>query len=120
MICISSRGGGALLRDMLCLPQDRDDARKIHEASGLPFFEVFINASLEVCEERDVKGLYKKARAGEIKGDLVSHGWTRTLFQMSAHSSRRSDIHECTVNVYDFCCVSNSGETRVKIKKMVN
>ncbi len=31
------------------------------------FNEVFINASLEACEERDVKGLYKKARAGEIK-----------------------------------------------------
>ncbi|KAF4106706.1 bifunctional 3'-phosphoadenosine 5'-phosphosulfate synthase 2b [Onychostoma macrolepis] len=48
--------------------QDRNDARKIHENAGLPFFEVFINAPLEVCESRDVKGLYKKARAGEIKG----------------------------------------------------
>ncbi|MCW5935661.1 MAG: adenylyl-sulfate kinase [Fimbriimonadia bacterium] len=32
------------------------------------FLEVYANAPLEVCEERDVKGLYKKARAGEIKG----------------------------------------------------
>lgn len=32
------------------------------------FIEVFINTPLEICEERDVKGLYKKARAGEIKG----------------------------------------------------
>lgn len=32
------------------------------------FHEVFINASLETCEDRDVKGLYKKARKGEIKG----------------------------------------------------
>lgn len=31
------------------------------------FFEVYINAPLEVCEERDTKGLYKKARAGQIK-----------------------------------------------------
>jgi len=31
------------------------------------FIEVYINASLEVCEQRDVKGLYKKARAGQIK-----------------------------------------------------
>ncbi len=31
------------------------------------FIEVYVNAPLEVCEERDVKGLYKKARAGEIK-----------------------------------------------------
>ncbi|XP_067285360.1 bifunctional 3'-phosphoadenosine 5'-phosphosulfate synthase 2b isoform X1 [Pseudorasbora parva] len=48
--------------------KDRDDARKIHEKAGLPFFEVFVNAPLELCESRDVKGLYKKARAGEIKG----------------------------------------------------
>lgn len=32
------------------------------------FFEVYVNASLEACEERDLKGLYAKARAGEIKG----------------------------------------------------
>jgi adenylylsulfate kinase len=32
------------------------------------FVEIYINAPLEVCEKRDVKGLYKKARAGEIKG----------------------------------------------------
>ena len=32
------------------------------------FIEVYANAPLEVCEERDVKGLYAKARAGEIKG----------------------------------------------------
>jgi adenylylsulfate kinase len=31
------------------------------------FFEVYVSAPLEVCESRDVKGLYKKARAGEIK-----------------------------------------------------
>lgn len=50
------------------LPQDREEAKKIHASAGLPFFEVFIHAPLEVCESRDVKGLYKKARAGEIKG----------------------------------------------------
>lgn len=44
-------------------------ARKIHEAAELPFFEVFVDTPLDVCEERDVKGLYKKARAGSIKGE---------------------------------------------------
>ncbi|XP_030629442.1 bifunctional 3'-phosphoadenosine 5'-phosphosulfate synthase 2b isoform X2 [Chanos chanos] len=48
--------------------KDRNEARRIHESAGLPFFEVFVNAPLEVCESRDVKGLYKRARAGEIKG----------------------------------------------------
>jgi len=46
----------------------RDQARAIHQASRLEFFEVFIDAPLAVCESRDPKGLYKKARAGELKG----------------------------------------------------
>ena len=46
----------------------RDQARAIHQAAGLDFFEVFIDAPLAVCESRDPKGLYKRARAGEIKG----------------------------------------------------
>ncbi|CAK1552884.1 unnamed protein product [Leptosia nina] len=48
--------------------EDREIARRIHTDSGLPFFEVFIDTPLEVCEQRDVKGLYKKAREGQIKG----------------------------------------------------
>ena len=47
---------------------DRDLCRKLHEDAGLPFAEVFVDTPLEVCEQRDPKGLYKKARAGEIKG----------------------------------------------------
>ncbi|KAF8921067.1 adenylylsulfate kinase [Mucidula mucida] len=47
--------------------KDRDFAREIHEKSGIPFVEVFVDAPLSVVEERDPKGLYKKARAGEIK-----------------------------------------------------
>ncbi len=47
---------------------DRDEARKVHEDAGIAFFEVFADTPLDVCEERDPKGLYKKARAGEIKG----------------------------------------------------
>lgn len=43
---------------------DRDLARKLVPAGQ--FFEIFCDAGLEVCEKRDPKGLYKKARAGEI------------------------------------------------------
>lgn len=46
---------------------DRDLVRKLHEEAKLPFFEVFVQASVELCEQRDPKGLYKKARAGEVK-----------------------------------------------------
>ena len=43
---------------------DRDAVREIMEAGA--FIEVLVDASVETCESRDVKGLYKKARAGEI------------------------------------------------------
>ncbi|KAH8080296.1 adenylylsulfate kinase [Cristinia sonorae] len=46
---------------------DRLVARELHEKAGLGFIEVFIDAPLHVVEKRDPKGLYKKARAGEIK-----------------------------------------------------
>lgn len=48
--------------------EDRDLARIIHRESDLPFFEVFVDTPLEVCEQRDTKGLYVKARKGDIKG----------------------------------------------------
>jgi len=46
---------------------DRDGVRELHDKAGLKFVEVFVDCSLEVAERRDPKGLYKKARAGEIK-----------------------------------------------------
>ena len=45
---------------------DRDQVRDLLD--GGDFVEIYVNASLKTCEERDPKGLYKKARAGEIKG----------------------------------------------------
>lgn len=45
---------------------DRQRVREICHGDGLPFAEIFINTPLEVCEARDPRGLYKRARAGEI------------------------------------------------------
>jgi len=47
--------------------EDRDNVRKLHEEAGMDFIEIFVDCSLEAAESRDPKGLYKKARAGEIK-----------------------------------------------------
>ena len=47
--------------------KDREQVRKLHEEAGFEFVEVFVDCSLETAEQRDPKGLYKKARAGEIK-----------------------------------------------------
>lgn len=47
---------------------DRDRVRAAHLAAGIPFVEVFVDTPLQVCEARDPKGMYAKARAGEISG----------------------------------------------------
>ncbi len=47
--------------------KDRDTVRALHLAGQLPFIEVFVNTPMATCEQRDPKGLYKKARAGELK-----------------------------------------------------
>lgn len=47
---------------------NRDMVRTLHEESKLPFIEVYVNCPIDEAEKRDPKGLYKKARAGEIKG----------------------------------------------------
>jgi adenylylsulfate kinase len=47
--------------------KDRDGVRALHHAAKIPFIEVHVNTPIATCETRDPKGLYKKARAGELK-----------------------------------------------------
>jgi adenylylsulfate kinase len=47
--------------------KDRDGVRALHAAGQIPFFEIHVNTPIQTCEQRDPKGLYKKARAGELK-----------------------------------------------------
>jgi len=47
---------------------DRERVRAIHTAAGLPFVEVFVDTPIELCEARDPKGMYARARAGKITG----------------------------------------------------
>jgi adenylylsulfate kinase len=47
--------------------EDRETVRELHDSARMTFIEVFVDCSLDVAESRDPKGLYKKARAGEIK-----------------------------------------------------
>ncbi len=64
---------------------DRDLVRQLHADSELPFLEVYVDAPLDVAEERDPKGLYKKARAGEIKNF--------TGIDSTYEQPERADIH---------------------------
>lgn len=47
---------------------DRDIVRRLHQDAQLPFLEVYVDCPLDEAERRDPKGLYKKARVGELKG----------------------------------------------------
>src|SRR5437870_9145644 len=47
--------------------KDRDNVRALHAAEKLPFIEVYVNTPIGTCEQRDPKGLYKKARSGQLK-----------------------------------------------------
>ncbi|MDE3204920.1 MAG: adenylyl-sulfate kinase [Acidobacteriota bacterium] len=47
---------------------DRNRVRSAHEAAGLRFVEIFVDTPLDICEARDPKGLYARARAGQITG----------------------------------------------------
>jgi 3'-phosphoadenosine 5'-phosphosulfate synthase len=62
--------------------EDRKNARDLANQANLPFLEVFVNTPLEECERRDTKGLYKKARAGEIRG---SHYMLLVLPSLQLH-----------------------------------
>jgi bifunctional enzyme CysN/CysC len=48
--------------------QDREAAASLHADADLPFLEIFVDAPLRLCEERDPKGLYARARAGTLAG----------------------------------------------------
>ena len=50
------------------LRSDRDTARALNHAAQLPFFEVYVSTPVEECARRDPKGLYARAKAGELKG----------------------------------------------------
>jgi bifunctional enzyme CysN/CysC len=50
------------------LRSDREIPRQLHDAAELPFLEVHVDTSIDECARRDPKGLYARARAGEIKG----------------------------------------------------
>ena len=48
--------------------EDRRLIRTMHEEAGLAYAEIFVDTSLEECERRDPKGLYARARAGQLPG----------------------------------------------------
>ena len=65
---LASNGVKALVPVIAPFADSREAVRKRHAAEGTPYLEVHVATPVEVCSERDVKGLYAKQAAGEISG----------------------------------------------------
>ena len=78
---------------------DRDNVRKI---AGADFHEIYCKTSLEICEDRDVKGLYKRARAGEIP-DFTG---ISSPYEEPEHADlivdTESNLEDCRMEVYNY------------------
>ncbi len=65
---LAESGTVALVSLVSPYARDREEAAALHACAGLPFIEVFVDAPLRLCELRDPKGLYARARCGELAG----------------------------------------------------
>ncbi|WQF78355.1 Putative adenylyl-sulfate kinase, P-loop containing nucleoside triphosphate hydrolase [Colletotrichum destructivum] len=88
---------------------DRQVARELHAQAGqnnddaIPFIEIFVDVPLEVAEQRDPKGLYKKARAGEIKDFTgISAPYEEPLNPEIIIRTDKSSVEECVVQIADW------------------
>jgi adenylylsulfate kinase len=81
--------------------EDRDNVRKL--LGHGEFIEIYVKCSLEVCEERDTKGLYKKARAGEVKDFTgISAPYEEPLNPELTIDSSKLSVEEATRTILDY------------------
>lgn len=88
--------------------EDRDMARRIHKDADLKFYEIYVDTPLAVCESRDVKGLYKKAREGSIQGFTgVSQNYEKPEKPDLVVTTENCTIKESTTKVIDLLIAEN-------------
>ena len=86
--------------------EDRNSARQI--IGDEDFIEVFVSADVSVCESRDPKGLYKKARAGEIKGFTgIDAPYEEPINPELVVETDKYDVLECANQVIDYLVKKN-------------
>lgn len=82
---------------------DRDKARELHQQGSLPFIEVYIDVPVEVAEQRDPKGLYKKARSGEIPEFTgISAPYEEPLAAEIHVKSHEKSVEEAVQQIVDY------------------
>lgn len=95
-------------------------ARELHAAAGptaddepLPFIEVYVDVPVEVAEQRDPKGLYKKARAGEIKDFTgISAPYEAPEKPEIVIKTHEKSVEECVAQIVDW--LKDNGYINVK------
>jgi bifunctional enzyme CysN/CysC len=81
----------------------RSDRTRAREAGGERFHEIYIHADLETCEQRDPKGLYKKARSGEIKDFTgISAPYEPPENPELTVDTSRHSVEECVQQIIDY------------------
>ena len=81
--------------------EDRNTARAVHADDD--FVEVFVDCSLDVCEQRDTKGLYKKARRGEIREFTgISAPYEPPEAAELTLNTAKSSVEECVAQLIDY------------------
>lgn len=97
---------------------DRDLARAIHDKAGIPFVEVHVDVPLEVAEARDPKGLYKKARRGEIKNFTgIDDPYEAPLKPEVKINTSVLNVNECAQVILDYLVEKGIVEKREDIVK---
>jgi sulfate adenylyltransferase len=96
---VAQHGGTTLCAVISPYRETRDNARKSSKGN---FVEVFCDTPIEVCEQRDVKGLYAKARAGEIKGFTgVDDPYEPPLKPEVTLDTSKLSVQECADKIID-------------------
>jgi adenylyl-sulfate kinase len=99
---LSRNGVAAISAAISPYREVRDDVRRSVEQDGAEFVEVFVSCPVDVLAERDVKGLYKKALAGEIKGFTgVSDPYEAPLSADLVVESDRESVEVSTARIIE-------------------
>jgi 3'-phosphoadenosine 5'-phosphosulfate synthase len=103
--------------------KDREFAKQIHNDEGLKFYEGFISASLEVCEKRDPKGMYKLAREGKIKNFTgVSDPYEEPSNPDIDIQTGEKTIQQCVTDCLNFLSnqgvISSNSATEFNVKEL--
>lgn len=100
--------------------EDRTIARQIHDKAGIPFVEVHVDVPLEVAEKRDPKGLYKKARKGEIKNFTgIDDPYEAPVKPEVKIDTDKLSVNECAKAILDYLVEKGIVEAREDVVKPV-